>query len=150
MTMSSTASTVNVTSTPNGYIISHEQFGISTYTIGIHSTLILTNLTVNHDVVIDFIYIRLGNPNNCDEDDVKDTLTVTTSQNPQTKETFRCGSDSSPPSSLTYNTATVNYITLLFKTGESNGYDGFLLKYLCKFINTLYAISILNFSEVIL
>ena len=80
MSMSSSASTVNVTLIPIGYIMSHEQFGISTYPNKIVSVLLLANLPLNHEVVIDFIYIRLGNPSNCDEDDVKDTLAVTTSQ----------------------------------------------------------------------
>ena len=128
MAMGSTTSPVDVTSTPIGYIMSHEQYGISTYTNNIDSVLILTNLPVNHDVVIDFIYIILGNPSNCDEDN-KDTLTVTTSQG---TEIYRCKSDCSLPSSLTYNTATVNSITLLFKTGERKGYDGFFLRYKCK------------------
>ena len=126
--MGSTTSAVDVTSTPIGYIMSHEQYGISTYTNNIDSVLILTNLPVNHDVVIDFIYIILGNPSNCDEDN-KDTLTVTTSQG---TEIYRCKSDCSLPSSLTYNTATVNSITLLFKTGERKRYDGFFLRYKCK------------------
>ena len=129
MAMSIKPSTVNVTSTPSGYIMSHEQFGISTYTNNIISTLVLTDLPVNYDVVIDFIYIRLGDPNSCDKNDVKDTLIVTT---PQDAELYECRGDSSPPSSLTFKTATLNTITLVFTTGASNGYDGFFLKYSCK------------------
>ena len=135
MSMSSTPSTVNVTSTPSGYIMSHEQFGLSTFTNNIISTLVLTNLPVNYDVVIDFIYIRLGNPNNCDEEDFKDTLAVTTSQG---TELYECRGDNSVPSPLTYNTATVNYITLVFTTGASYVYDGFLLRYSCKLTNSIF------------
>ena len=129
--MISTASSVSVTSTPSGYIMSHEQFGIFTYTNNIDANLILTNLPVNHDVVIDFIYMRLGNPNDCDEDNVKDTLVVGTSQG---NKIYRCKSYSSPPSSLRYNTATVNSITLELTTGARNRYGGFLFRYSCKLI----------------
>ena len=130
--MSQYNSTLNITSTPTGYIMSHLGLGACQYTITpSHRILILTDLPVDCDIIIDFIYIMLGGTTSCNTPNGNALRLYRGSDNHILYENSNANGTSLPPP-LIINTSSANSIRVEFVINVKIGANGFLLKHYSK------------------
>ena len=132
--MNSSDQSISASSTPSSYIMSHQQFGESSYPNGVNYILDLTNLPLNQDLVLSFPKIQLGNSNSClKEGNVQDAFRVF--QDDGTKQLYVCGGVAQAPSSQLVPTESASSLLFEFSSKTtSKGFDGFLIRYSCKYI----------------
>ena len=125
--MSPLATTVKVDSTPNAYIMSHEEFHVSPYPDKISYYLLLTDIPEDKDVVLYFIYMSLGSTNSCYSETATSRLRIITGSNIEAV----CGDEGYTPPPMLISTASIDAISLNFLA--ENSYFGFLIQYQRKF-----------------
>ena len=131
--MSENNSTLNVTSTPTGYIMSHIGLGSCIYTsFSSPRILTLTDLPVDCNIIIDFIHIVLVKASGtCSTQDGNALRLYRISDNHLIYENRNADGTSLPPP-LIINTTLADYIRIEFVINGRIGADGFLLKHSCK------------------
>ena len=122
--------TLNITSTPTGYIMSHSPFDICYYTPSPH-TITLTDFPVDSDIVIDFIYIMLGRTIACNTPDGNAIRLYRGSDNHLIYENNKANRTLLPPP-LIINTTLADYVRIDFEISSIIGSNGFLLKHYSK------------------
>ena len=130
-TMTSAPTEVRLLSTPNAYIISHKQFSVSKYDNDVHNKLILTDLSLVHNVSIDVIYIELGNLTSCKTgEDSEDVFRIL--KDNQTNETiFECADIKrrALPSVINIQKSVLHSLIFQFLTNGQQTYQGVLVLY---------------------
>ena len=125
-------STLNVTSTPTGYIMSHLDLGKCAYSLSYTPHILtITDLPVDCDIIIDFIYIMLGRTKSCDTQDGNSLRLYRRSDNHLIYENRYADGTSLPPS-LIINTTLAHSIRVEFVINGKIGANGFLLKHYSK------------------
>ena len=132
------SNSVNINFAPIGYVMSHEQFNKAPYTNNINYKLTLTDLPPHRDIVVDFIYTRLGNADSCSHSDSQDLFQVNLESESQT-----CGDVGSEPPSITQNTMSATFLNFEFTTNDADVFEGFLIKYFRKWLTFVRAIQLL-------
>ena len=129
--MSEYNSILNVTSTPTGYIMSHLELGTCQYTSSSPHILTLTDLPVDCDIIIDFIYIMLGMTTSCNTPNGNALRLYRGSDNHLIYENNNADGTLLPPS-LIINTTLADYVRIDFEISSIIGSNGFLLKHYSK------------------
>ena len=130
--MSTHNSTLNVTSTPTGYIMSHLQLGACIFSLSTATHILtLTDLPVDCNIIIDFIYITLKGTASCDTQDGNSLRLYRRSDNHLIYENRYADGTSLPPS-LIINTTLAHSIRVEFVINGKIGANGFLLKHYSK------------------
>ena len=130
--MSEHNSTLNITSTPTGYIMSHIGLGSCVYTPSYTPHILtLTDLPVDCDIIIDFIYIMLGMTTSCNTQDDNALRLYRGSDNHLIYENSNADGNSLPLP-LIINSTLADYIRVEFVRNGRIGANGFLLEYYSK------------------
>ena len=130
--MNSSDQSFSVNSTPSAYIMSHQQFGESTYPNDVNYKLNLTNLPSSQHLFLSFVKMQLGNSNSCLKDgEVQDAFRVL--QDGGSNQLYICGGVAQAPFSQTIDISSATSLLFEFSSKTtSEGFDGFLIRYSCK------------------